>query len=323
MAGENEKMVENLVDEVPSDPWAMAFAALDKEEQENSLDGVDVTEEHDATEPDAGPGTNDIEAGDVDDIREHDGGPDTLDGVGGEENDSLDWNGIDISEDAIANYKKQIEDDVHERVLRDVAQEYIKQGIRNNNGVLGASISDPDICKRDSDGVPRFYNPETKREFTGDNPRRQAQEWVDDYNRELADAFNKTCASYSKKLMQEEQHKIAVVEFAPKYNQLDPMRRSMLDSIIEDYEIRDSDGDVVGYSCDLDRALAAVNRQVRNIQERYSHHQQSVSKQPTGPALDTPTVGNTSGEQTKPQFKSLAEAMEWQQDQLLKNRKGR
>ena len=322
MAGENEKMAEDMVDEVPSDPWAVAFAALDKEEQANAAHDMDDQGE-DTQEPDDGAGTDEVEARDSDDVRGYDGGSDTLDGVGGDENDSFDWDGIDISEDGIKSYRDQIVESVRERTLTDVANAYIKKGARNSDGVLGANINDPDVCKRDSDGVPRFYNPETGREFTGDNPRRQAQEWVDDYNRELADAFNKTCADYSKMLMQQESTKLAVVEFAPKYKALDPTRRSMLDSIIEDYEVRDNDGDIIGYSCDLNKALAAVNRQVRAIQQRYAHHQQTVTETPSGPALDTPTMGNTSGEQAKPQFKSLAEAMEWQQDQLLKNRKGR
>lgn len=210
---------------------------------------------------------------------------------------------------------------VNDRVLTDVAKAYIDKGVRNSDGKLGASINDPDICKRDSDGVPRFYNPETGREFSGDNPRRQAQEWVDDYNNQLSEAFNKTCEDYSKKLMEKEMGRIAIMEFAPKYKALDPVRRSMFDAMVEDYEIEDEHGDIVGYSCDLDKALAAVNRQVSVIKERYGKG--AVSKPaPTGPALDTPATnpGDTVG---KPQFKSLQEAMEWEQDQILaKMRRG-
>jgi len=213
-------------------------------------------------------------------------------------------------------------EDIRQRTLTDVAQAYIRQGARHQGNRLGANISDPDICKRDSDGVPRFYNPETGREFTGDNPRRQAQEWVDDYNRELAEAFNKTCSDYSQRLMDQEGGRLAVIEFAPKYKALDPVRRSMLDSILEDYEVTDSNGDVVSYSCDLDKALAAVNRQVAVIQRQYGQQAAKPKAEPSGPALDTPSTSGGKGDSAKPQFKSIAEAMEWEQDQILARMKG-
>ena len=211
--------------------------------------------------------------------------------------------------------------DIRERTINDVVAAYIKQGARHQGNRLGATINDPDVCKRDRDGVPRFYNPETGREFTGDNPRRQAQEWVDDYNKELADAFNRTCQDYSQRLLQEEGGRLAVLEFAPKYKALDPVRRSMLDSLLEDYEVTDDDGNVVSYSCDLDKALAAVNRQVAVIQRQYGK-QAAKPAPPTGPALDTPSTTAQQSE-GRPEFKSLAEAMEWEQDQILKQRGGR
>lgn len=215
-------------------------------------------------------------------------------------------------------------EDIKKRTISDVVNAYIRKGARHHNGVLGATINDEDVCKRDSDGVPRFYNPETGRQFTGDNPRRQAQEWVDDYNRSLSEMFNKTCAEYSQKLLEEEGGSLAIIEFAPKYDALDPMRKTMFESIIEGYEITDKDGNIVGYSCDLDKALAAVNRQVRMIQQRYGEQKvgDNVATQQrqlvaSGPALDTPSSGGVKQGNAKPQFKSIEEAMEWEQDQIL------
>lgn len=91
----------------------------------------------------------------------------------------------------------------------------------------------------------------------------------------------------------------------------------MLDSLLEDYEVTDENGDVVSYSCDLDKALAAVNRQIQVIQQQYGRQAQTAPQtQPSGPALDTPsTTGASQG--GRPQFKSIEEAMEWEQDQIL------
>lgn len=195
----------------------------------------------------------------------------------------------------------------------------IKRGIRNTNGKLGATIDDEDICKRDSDGIPRFFNPDTGREFTGDNPRRQAQEWVEDYNKELAEVFDKVCNDVASKMMEEEAVSLQVIEFASKYDALDPVRRGMLESIIEDYEVTDDKGDLVGYSIDLDKALAIVERQVGMIRGYASQH--ASKPESTSPALDMPSHAGQ-GPAGKPKFNNLAEAMEWEQDQLLSKMKG-
>ena len=326
MAGNTEEEMAAQMEQAPSDPWAAAFAALDQADEvpaEGAAGGAGDGDVPDTAEPDEGEGAAAPEAGDGGSSEDVAGGPGDTGGADGGEDEDLDWIGVDLTEDEIKQQRESFLDDIRERTITDVTKAYIKQGVRNTNGRLGATLNDPDICKRDRDGVPRFYNPETGREFTGDNPRRQAQEWVDDYNRELADAFNRTCTDYSKKLMDKEGGRLAIIEFAPKYKQLDPVRRSMFESIIEDYEVTDDSGNIVAYSCDLDKALAAVNRQVKVIQERFANQQRKAPAAPTGPVLDTPSTGSQPADGSgKPQFKSLAEAMEWEQDQLLA-RKGR
>ena len=328
MAGNGETTTEAQVEQAAADPWALAFAALDKEDEAPAeaapdTDGRDGADVSDTDTTDASQGAAETQGGDGPVTEEVAGGPGDTGGVDVPTDEGLDWDDLDISEDGITEYRESLMEDIRERTLTDVANAYIKQGARNTNGRLGATINDPDVCKRDRDGVPRFYNPETGREFTGDNPRRQAQEWVDDYNRELSEAFNKTCQQYERQLMEREGGRLAIIEFAPKYKALDPVRRSMLESIIEDYEVTDDDGNIVAYSCDLDKALAAVNRQVRVIQQRFSKQGAAAPAKPSGPALDTPSVGSTGGGgDGKPQFKSIAEAMEWEQDRLLERMKG-
>lgn len=326
MAGNGETTTEAQVEQAAADPWALAFAALDKEDEAPAeaapgTDGRDGADVPDTDTADAGQGAAEAQGGDGPVTEEVAGGPGDTGGVDVPTDEGLDWDDLDVSEDGIEEYRESLMEDIRERTLTNVAQAYIKQGARNTNGRLGATINDPDVCKRDRDGVPRFYNPETGREFTGDNPRRQAQEWVDDYNRELAEAFNRTCAEYSQRLLDQEGGKLAVLEFAPKYKALDPVRRSMLDTLLEDYEVTDDNGDVVSYSCDLDKALAAVNRQVRVIQQRYGKASEP-KPEPSGPALDTPSTTGGGQAGGRPQFKSVEEAMEWEQDQILARMRG-
>ena len=112
---------------------------------------------------------------------------------------------------------------------------------------------------------------------------------------------------------------MTVIDFAPKYEKLDPVRRAMFESIIEDYEVHDEKGELIGYSCDLDKALSAVNRQVKTMQERFKNTGQATPA-PSGPALDMKSSSRDSDD-SAPKFNSIAEAMEYQQDQLLKKMK--
>lgn len=328
MADENKETLAPEMEQASVDDWAAAFAALDQSNKGDTETDPDTGEAGDNGKAgealpdtegaDQGEGSPVPEAGDGEVSEELSGGPGDLGGEDGPEDVRFDWGDIDVSEEGIQRFREELTNDIRERAINDVARAYIERGARHTNGRLGATINDPDICQRDSDGVPRFYNPETRREFTGDNPRKQAQEWVDYYNKELAEAFNKTCSEYSQKLFEKDGVRLAVVEFAPKYNQLDPMRRSMFEAVIEDYEVTDDNGDVIGYSCDLDKALGAVNRQVAAIQRQYKSQQaKAPTTPPSGPALDTPSTGSNAGGSARPQFKSIAEAMEWEQDQLL------
>lgn len=323
----------NETGEVEVDPWAAAFAALEQKDTPDSegsaAAGDSDDAEHDAATGDDLQGSQGAEQGDSSanevpdgngDAQAAGGSGDSLGADGGEAgNAGSDDQGISDGDSIdIEAYESAIKQEVDQKVIKDVAAAYIKQGVRNTNGQLGATVNDPDICKRDKDGVPRFYNPETGREFTGENPRRQAQEWCDDYNKELADQFNKTCAEYASQLMESRQREIDMVRFEPTYDKLDPIRRQMLDDLLEDYEITDKSGSVIGYSCDLNKALAAVDRQIASIQ-RYGKEQganasagQAGSQgdpvpSGTGPALDIKSAAHSAEEQKE--INSIADGL--------------
>ena len=327
MDGQTDTQTENQTSNEEISSWAEAFAAFDRAQQANQ-ETTGTGSDYDTVDSDGNTDSANDESGNIGEHEGSTGGSDTDTGEDLGENDDSGADLFDITEEEVEEFRTQLTESIRNRAVDDMAQEFIKRGIRNTNGKLGATINDADICKRDEDGVPRFYNPETGHEFTGDNPRRQAQEWVEDYNKELAAAFNQACENYSARLMEDEQPQIAVMEFASTYSSLDPIRQQMLDAVIEDYEITNDAGNVVGYSCDLDTALAAVNRQVSVIQEwgkANSAKQEEEEVKPSGPALDMKNSAGAVGKQgDRPNFNSIEEAMEWQQDQLLaKMREGK
>lgn len=207
----------------------------------------------------------------------------------------------------------------------DRADDQGRKLIRQTNGVLGATIRDPDIYQV-VEGVATFINPDTGKPFTGDNPRAQAQEWCDLYNEELRDTFNTLAKQRQVEIETEMAPAINLLKFMPTYEKLDPVRQQLFDAIVEDYEVYNGEKEHVGYSCDLGAVLKQVNRQVASLQKgRESAGEPAGAAQapaaaqetpPTGPALDMPTSGSggTAGAKAPT---NLSEALEQMQNAEL------
>ena len=329
MNGIDEKL-DAKKDEAPAiDSWEAAFAALEQrnkkelEETPADRDGQPDAGESGQAEGTSGSDAEPVVEGQSDDAQldgTDTGGSSAVDGAAGETVSEFDYSAEEVNE-TISSIESSIED----QAVSDVANAMKASGkIRvTRDGKLGASINDPDIYTKDEDGVPTYINPETGRPFTGDNPRAQAKQWVDDYNAELEQAFNKIAKQRIDELKKENEPIVRTLKFAETYKKLNDVQRDMLDSLIEDYEVKDEDGNAIGYSCDLDKALDQVNRQISKLTERgKALHLKQEKPAPTEPALDMPQSTGSS-ENKPPQFKSLAEAMAWSQDQQLKQRKGR
>lgn len=329
MNGIDEKL-DAKKDEAPAiDSWEAAFAALEQrnkkepEETPANRDGQPDAGESGQAEGTSGSDAEPVAEGQSDDAQldgTDAGGSGAADGTAGETVSEFDYSAEEVNE-TISSIESSIED----QAISDVANAMKASGkIRvTRDGKLGASINDPDIYTKDEDGVPTYINPETGRPFTGDNPRAQAKQWVDDYNAELEQAFNKIAKQRIDELKKEKEPIVRTLKFAEIYKKLNDVQRDMLDSLIEDYEVKDEDGNAIGYSCDLDKALAQVNRQISKLTERgKALHPKQEKPAPTEPALDMPQSTGSS-ENKPPQFKSLEEAMEWSQNQQLKQRKGR
>lgn len=314
------------------DSWEKAFAAL---EPKSSQDDTATASDSDAgnnipgvQDPSANDGVQKVsdsdETGNPISFETADGGLDPDVGVSDKTDGSSTGSLFGISGVDVDQYREKLDKDIRDKAIKEIAAEFIKRGVRNSDGIIGATLDDKDICKVDEDGVRHFFNPETGKEFYSSNPRREAQDWVDDYNRDIARLFNKACAQYEQHLKEEAEPGIKVMEFAPKYNKLDAIRKGMFDNVIQDYEIKDTEGKVIGYSCDLDKALALVERQITMIQSYAKQHKSSqpqVQQQQPGPALDMKTSSGAMQGGEQKEVQSLAEAMERLQDMKLQNLK--
>lgn len=315
---------ENLENKEEVDPWAAAFAALEQNAEGNAqADTDDGTVGGNNSDGDTGATggqglPNQDEAIDGAAPAEPVGGSDS-DVGGADSQDSVFAGSYGLDDAGIQKLQEEFDKRINDKVINDVAQEFIKRGYKHNNGILGVTINDQSVRKNDEDGVPHFYNLYTGEEIRGENPRAKCQELIDDYNSNLAEAFNNACSQYEAFLRKQEEPMLAVKKFAPKYEKLDPIRQKMFDNVVGDYEIKDDEGKVIGYSCDLDKALALVERQVSTIQEYAKSRQQEqpVKQQPAGPALDMKTSSGAVQGGDLPPVTSLAEAMERLQDAEL------
>ena len=248
MNGIDEKL-DAKKDEAPTiDSWEAAFAALEQrnkkepEETPAGRDGQPDAGESGQAEGTSGSDVEPMAEGQSDDAQldgADTGGSGAADGAAGETVSEFDYSAEEVNE-TISSIESSIED----QAVSDVANAMKASGkIRvTRDGKLGASINDPDIYTKDEDGVPTYINPETGRPFTGDNPRAQAKQWVDDYNAELEQAFNKIAKQRIDELKKEKEPIVRTLKFAETYKKLNDVQRDMLDSLIEDYEVKDEDG---------------------------------------------------------------------------------
>lgn len=323
---DSETQVQAVEPEI--DSWEKAFAALaqkdapaDSGNVPDGEKGADVPAEK--SDEDKDESSTESESGDVAVAAPGDGGhvpgigaDNTEDGQPAEEATGFSQKD---SEEAI----KQINESIRSQAINDIGKMFRDQNVMHNEkGQLGAYLEHPEIMKRDSNGVPTFYNPETGKPFTGDNPRAQARQWVEDYNKELVETFEQRVNERIQEYEKNAEPMLQTIRFAPKFEKLDKVRQVMVESIISDYEVHDNQGNLVGYSCNLDSVLEQVNRQIAGIQSRLGNVVQTKpEEQPSSPALDmkSSATGVANGE--RPEFKSIAEAMEWEQDQILARQK--
>ena len=307
-----------------SDPWAAAFAALDQAQQNNAQGTEDEQESRDSqpssdTSTPDGQGADHAEGADGNVDAENIAGPGDASGETDEQTDgdteSL-FGGASISPE---DYIKEIGESLVPGILDKVFNDFKNNGEHiNSNGKLGWSINDPEIRQVDDDGAVTFVNPETKREFSGDDPRRQAQEYVDWRNDQMRNKFNQACEAEQNKQLQQFAPQFNLLRFAPTYQAMDPIRKQLFDAMLEGYEVTDANGNVVGYSCDLEKMNNLMERQISTIQAYGQKSGQTTTPPASGPALDMKADHSGNRYDDEPP-KDLNEAMERLQNKQLED----
>ena len=205
---------------------------------------------------------------------------------------------------------KVIQDRILESVTQQAArkadEEFQKQGIRLWN------IND--LYERDEQtGRVSFKDPENPGSTF--SSRFEAQQWIEAMNKQVQDAWQQEARKYQREFFEQTQPAIRLMQFAPVYDNMDQQTKAVFDSIVEPYEIKDSTGASIGFSCDLNAAKAQAEKLVQvfgggaQVAPAAGEQQTQAAPAATGPALDAATSGSSSGANPNPEPKDIADAM--------------
>lgn len=232
------------------------------------------------------------------------------DPVGLGEDDAVDAGGYADGFDGIAveAAQRDLIKSVNEQATRYANQYFEEQGIRK----FGMS----DLYRRDEQsGRVTFENPDDpSRPFQS---RAEAQQWIDAVNSEIDREWQRVARDAQQRYAEDAAPAARMLAFAKTYDEMSADEQDIFDELIAPYEVK-SNGKVVGYSCDLNRA----HEQAVRIAGRYAARNTAAGdegqdrKEPSGPAMDMKSTGSEEQTAGKPEEPAnLAEALAMYQKQ--------
>lgn len=280
-------------DDGEADPQSLAdaFKHIHQMDSGGAEDTVDDGSEID--DGDLGDGDGEAEEHDEADEAAEDGGYDADRGP----SDGADAARYQASQQAIIQQLNQ-------QAVREAREMFRKEGIRE--------FTMDDVYQRTQDGRVVYRNPDDpNRPFSS---RMEAQQWIDSFNKQVQDALVRQATEIRDKNAKAAMPALRLLQFAPVYDVMDPSIREVFDDLIEDYEIRNRAGKVIGYSCDLEKMAMKASR----LATKYNHHSQSKGKSGTvkkpgpqkSPAMDTRARGSAASAPAEGEPKTMEEAMQ-------------
>lgn len=255
---------------------------MDKENPEDSVDdrGEDSEGDSDDQEGEENPEDED---GDVDDDR----GSSALPG-------EVDY----------AAVKRGLIENLNKSAIAKAAKEFRDAKIRE--------FQMNDLYERTSDGRVIYHNPDDpNRPFSS---RMEAQSWIDSFNGQVRNELKRRALEIRNEDAGSILPSLRLMDFAPSYDAMDDAVREMFDDLIEGYEVLDSNGNVVGYNCDLDKMASKAERLASRLSKPKPSKRRTKATKPTNegtrqPSLDMKSHGSGGNGKMKREPQTLEEAM--------------
>lgn len=279
---------------------ASAFKALNQANREAAEASVASSEDATSTGSDnVGEGSNEPEAsigdsstGSTDSIGESDGS--------GDDGGSTDFvNAIDFNA-----YKQGMLRDIQRNAQNQIRKEFNDQNI----GYYSAA----ELTIRDEQsGKVRYRNPDVMDERDPDyyfKSRSDMMNFIQAWNQGVDFEFRKAVNEKQQELLQQEAPKARLIDFMPKWNAMDETTKKVFDALLEGHEIRDANGNEIGFDVNLDSVAAQATKitssfGVNATQQQASNDagtNNSKAASSSGPALDMQTGNGKSADEKEP-----------------------
>ncbi len=201
--------------------------------------------------------------------------------------------------------KQELISQLNKSAVAKAAKEFRDAGIRE--------FQMKDVYERTPDGRVIYHNPDDpNRPFSS---RMEAQSWIDSFNGQVKAELKRRALEIRNEDAGSVLPSLRLMDFAPSYDAMDDSVREMFDDLIEGYEVLDSDGKVIGYSCDLDKMAAKAermasrfsqNRPAKRSAKRATKTTDGGSRQPS---VDMRSHGSGGNGKMKREPQTLEEAM--------------
>lgn len=298
---ENEEEAE-VEDDMGSDEEASEDEADDEADPSDLAEAYNRVRQMDAGSPegdvDGGDGAGDDGDAEADDAdAEGDLASDT-------EGDDADGGFTELPDAAAyQSYEQELMQELTNYSISSAIKRFTDKGIK--------PITINDLYTRTDDGRAVYRNPDdSSRPF---NNRMEAQQWIDSFNNQLRDDVRREANRIKIQTAKQMKPSIELMRFAPRFDSMSKSEQSILDDLIEDYEVRNANGEIIGYNCDLNRM---ADKAVR-LAAKYNPSSKKVggngkirkSGPQKSPALDAKTHGTASGSKGDREPQTMEEAM--------------
>lgn len=256
--------------------------SMDKEDPEDSVDDRGEDPEGDADDQD-GEDDSEVDDGNVDDDRGSSALPGEIDYVA---------------------VKRGLIENLNKSAIAKAAKEFRDAKIRE--------FQMNDLYERTSDGRVIYHNPDDpNRPFSS---RMEAQSWIDSFNGQVRNELKRRALEIRNEDAGSILPSLRLMDFAPSYDAMDDAVREMFDDLIEGYEVLDSNGNVVGYNCDLDKMASKAERLASRFSKakpskRRTKATKTVNEGTRQPSLDMRSHGSGGNGKMKREPQTLEEAM--------------
>ena len=243
------------------------------------------------------------------------------------ESDSQEYNdeGSDVGGGSADEFDGFDPNDSISSILNQVQKRATEEAYNDFKSKNYRKITVMDLRQEDEQGNVTYLNPDNQRRNF--ESRMEAQQWVDSFNKQVDIDFRAVSQQYEQKLLETARPTLQMLDFVPVYQKMSAEQQDIMDDLIEPYEIKSSDGTVIGYKCNLvSMAKQAINMS-NKINEKYSRKSEIGSRsgntatQDVGrPATDLKSRGSSDSSVGDPEPKNLQEAMALYQKQQREKR---